>query len=603
MADYQVALPDGRSVVVTAGSEDEARSAAQNFLMREPSRPAASGPLAGTPFAADFKKAEDYATTRAINAVGGLAGLPQAAAHGLAQGVLWGYDKLGIPLGPESRTMLEGYANNPPPDIARQLLATTGKSESNLEGAIPGGRFIDKGIEAAIASRLTGGPVIPGFTGGVGSEAAAQLTKNLPPWIQIPSQVLGATVGYMLGNRLVTPLPSNLNPQKAETVQIAKNMNPPVPLSVAEETGRGTWLERLFNRVPGGIGNREKLQARQGTATDANALREAGYTLPPGETGVSIPVMRDVGQQAKTEFEAAKQMPGEVPLASTIAPTQRAVANYEDIMGQSSPTVTSAGEKITNYGTNFKPLPGLAPAGPVEPVLPRRLAAFMEGPPPATLNNEQYQGLRRQLGQTIDSLYAGGKDPTGARAVQAMRDSLDEAAQASLGPEKAAAWADARRHYFNFKVIEDAMNKGTIASRAEGTIGANALTRALKAQQGDNFYATTGGLNDVARVKEYLRDTFPNSGTPTLGAQIGAFLHPVTAIPAIGGVFGGSRVMTGGYGAGWLRDYLANQARAPEAALNWMNAIQSVPPAVLAASPSLGPRLLAPPQEPRLGPR
>jgi hypothetical protein len=134
--------------------------------------------------------------------------------------------------------------------------------------------------------------------------------------------------------------------------------------------------------------------------------------------------------------------------------------------------------------------------------------------------------------------------------------------EGSLGGDKLAAWKDARRHYYNFKVIQKAMNNGTTSARSEGTLGAGALTNALKRAQGDKFYETTGGLNDVATIKGYLRDTFPNSGTPTIGAQFAALANPFLG-GALGlGVNGASRAMTGGGPiSSVVRNYLANQVQ------------------------------------------
>jgi hypothetical protein len=176
------------------------------------------------------------------------------------------------------------------------------------------------------------------------------------------------------------------------------------------------------------------------------------------------------------------------------------------------------------------------------------------------LSNTQYQTLRKGLTEAIDGLYSA-KDTNGAKALQSMRTSLDDAVESSLGGDKLAAWQDARKHYYNFKVIQKAMNNGTTAARSEGTLGANALTGALKRAQGDKFYETTGGLNDVATIKSYLRDTFPNSGTPTIGAQLASVVNPLLGGSLWLGGNVASRAMTGaGPMSDIVRQYLANQA-------------------------------------------
>jgi hypothetical protein len=302
--------------------------------------------------------------------------------------------------------------------------------------------------------------------------------------------------------------------------------------------------------------------------------------------------MGNVGKQAGGEFDAAKNMAGTIDLTPTFPKVRESVAKYENIMdpAKRSPAVTTEAERILSKEApsrpTYPPLTASAvdnppptlenlttaiknaskPVGEAFDALPSLKGWFDKGPMAPMpkelpeLSSQQYQTLRKGLTEAIDGLYSA-KDTNGAIALKAMRTSLDDAVEASLGGDKLAAWKQAREHYFNFKVLQKAMNMGTASARSEGTLGANALTSALRQQQGDKFYQTTGGLNDIATVKGYLRDTFPNSGTPTIGAQAMAFNYPLWAMAPMAAVNLGQRAMTGGGPvSGLVRNYLANQA-------------------------------------------
>lgn len=454
-----------------------------------------------------------------------------------------------------------------------------------IEGKVNVGKMLDTGVQAIPGSFALGGGALPAMLGGMTSEAAGQATAGTP--YELPARIVGSLPGAYVGSKLTTPLPANLTPQQARAVELAKANG--VPLSVGQETGRGVAAERFFSRMPGGQGLAEKFAGRQGARTDEMALAEVGYK---GKE-VGQETLKGVARQAGDEFNAAKNMPGAIDLAPTFPKVREAVAKYEGIMdpARRSPAVTTEANRFLSKEPGPTPIPPLPAAEIVrrpkptldnlttavrnasKPVdeaferLPDDLTSWFRAAPrvpmpkaPPELSNVQYQTLRKGLTDAVDDLYRSG-DTNAAKALQAMRTALDDAAEASLGPDKLAAWKEARKHYFNFKIIEKAMNTGNASARSEGTLGTAALERALKSKQGDAFYRTTGGLNDVATIKGYLRDTFPNSGTPTIGAQLAAVANPLTGF-ALGGANNlAMRAMTGaGPISSVVRNYLANQS-------------------------------------------
>lgn len=528
-------------------------------------------------------------------------GAPRAIADTNEAIAKWTGNKLGFPETGAAVGQALRYVNPNPVlanvgptsagDFNQTVFGTLGVPEVNAGdnpaftvGGVNLGKAADVGAQAIPAAAAGAGSLLANFLGGATSELAGQATAGTP--YELPARIAGALPGAYLGSKITTPLPASLTPQQQRTVDLAKANN--VPLSVGQETGRGLGVERFLARMPGGQGVAERFAAKQGAATDELALAQAGFKGK--ELGQET--MKGLAKQAGAEFDAAKHMPGVIDLKSTFPKVREAVTKYETVMdpARRSPAVTTEANRILSKEApsrpTYPPLTASAVERPVtmdalttavrnasKPVneafdaLPTLKGWLDKGPmvpmPKALpeLSSVQYQTLRKGLTESIDGLYSA-KDTTGAKALQAMRSALDDAVEGSLGGDKLAKWQEARRHYYNFKVIQKAMNMGTASARSEGTLGANALTNALRRAQGDKFYETTGGLNDVATIKGYLRDTFPNSGTPTIGAQLAAVVNP-----AMGGTLGlganaASRAMTGGGPmSDIVRQYLANQAQ------------------------------------------
>jgi hypothetical protein len=486
-------------------------------------------------------------TTEGINNTlfgGGDSPRPQAQAFGVK------VPQMGLP---------EVDAGNNPSMTAHDPLGFMG-----IKGDVNFGKMLDTGAQAIPGALMLGGGILPAALGGVTSEAAGQATEG-SKW-EIPARVAGALPGVMLGTKLTTPLPANLSPEQARAVEIAKSQG--IPLSVSQETGRLKGVERSLARYPTSSSQFEELASKQGAASDAAALRTMGFE---GDN-VGTEAMKAATNQARGEFQSAINNIPRVELRPDFYNRSNAVrAAYEDLPGDS--TIASVvGKRIDDF---------------MDPKL-------VKGGPYPELSGEQFQAFRKGISDTVDKLYAlpMGQGATAAKALQNVRDALDDAAQASLPADAAEAMKKARANYANFKVIERAAGRGTVASRSEGTLAPSALTMELRKRQRDAFSHTTGGLNDVASVKQYLSDSFPNSGTPTVSAAQNLMTGGMFTSPAalagyavggpVGAVVGGAastvvgpnmaaRALTG---QGWatpagpllplpasvVRNYLANQA-------------------------------------------
>ncbi len=406
-----------------------------------------------------------------------------------------------------------------------------------LDATVNVGKILDAAPQA-LPAMVMGGGAIPSMLGGMVSEGAGQAAAGTP--YEIPARLAGGLAGYKAGQRVATPLPSSLAPEEARLVEIAKEKG--IPLTVGQETGRGRAVESALSRFPTSQGRMAEFADTQNVGVNKAALAEAGAT---GDR-LDPTTMNGVIKNASNDFEAAKNASGNVKLDTNF---------YRDL-----------NKTITGYLDN-------TPAGAQVPAVTKRATDFVNVPG-RELTGQQYQEFRRTLNDAASSVT----DVGASRALQGMRNALDDAMQASLPADQAAAWKEVRKNWANLKILTKATAGGSVDSRAAGNLSPSALSLALRSRQGaDRFASTEGGLNDVARMAGYLADTRPNSGTPSTLAMQSMFAGGPIGVGAMtGGVPGAmagagvaalpnlaARAMTGSQGFGWLRDYLANQSEVP----------------------------------------
>lgn len=503
--------------------------------------------------------------TQFTKGITGALGVPDTLGQLGERGAAWAGEKLGAPdlgrnIGAAIKNQITWGGVMPSTEgMNKAIFEKMGVPEVNLadnpaltltnplgiEGKVNLGKMIDTGLQAIPTAALGAGPAVakalPAFTAGVTSEAAGQATAD-SPW-EIPARLAGGFLGYKGGQRVVTPLPANLTPEQARMVELAKEKG--VPLSVGQETGRGRGLESALARFPTSQGRMADFADDQNTAINRLALKTAGAE---GDR-LDPTTMNRVMKQASSEFEAAKQTSGNIKLDTDF---------FRDL-----------NKTITNYLDN-------TPAAAQTPSVTKRAGDFLSAPG-RQLSGEQYQEFRRTLNEAAQSV----SDVGAKRALQGMRNALDDAMAASLPADQRQAWNAVRRNWANLKILTKAAAGGTVDSRAAGNLSPSALSMALRQRQGaDRFSSTEGGMNDIARLASYLADTRPNSGTPqTLLMQSMMTGGPIAGGAMAGGAPGAAlaagamaapnlmaRSMTG---SGWtpiaqmVRNYLANQAVDP----------------------------------------
>jgi hypothetical protein len=433
------------------------------------------------------------------------------------------------------------------------------KNPLGLGRDINAGAVLDAGVQAIPgmmmlpgAAQVAGGAraasvAVPAVAGGSASELAGQYAKDTP--YEIPARLAGGLAGALLGSRAVTPLPARLTDEQARLVQIADKAN--VPLTVGQRTGRLRGVESALARFPTSAG--QFANAADDQAVALNKLALSQMKAPEDITRLDPTSMTRAFSKASNEFEAAKNASGSIKLNPDFYQrVQKIGADYAESTPASS-QIAAVARRVDDF---FDP-------------------KLMKGGAYPELSGQQYQEFRRALNTAAQNTKS---DPTARNALKDLRGALDDAMEASLPADKAERWRTVRKNWAALKTLSKATAGGSQDSRTAGNLSPNALTQALRQSQGvDRFATTEGGLNDVARLASYLADTRPNSGTPqTLMTQnmlsLGALAGGGGAGFLAGGIPGAAavgvglatpnalaRAMTGSRGAGWLRDYLANQ--------------------------------------------
>jgi hypothetical protein len=189
IADY---LATQRGFDVGAARQSGYKDAEILAHLSPPQSPgAAAGALAGT--------AGGYLGTQAARTVGGLASLPGT----VAKGAEWAYRQIGLDpatiFGPQGAKVLSSMASDYPTadKIAGAALDAVGMKPVNLEGAMPGGKIVDTGVQGLMGTLMTGGTSLPamlaGAFGGAGSEIGGQLAEGTP--YEVPARLAGAVLG------------------------------------------------------------------------------------------------------------------------------------------------------------------------------------------------------------------------------------------------------------------------------------------------------------------------------------------------------------------------------------------------------------------------
>lgn len=144
------------------------------------------------------------------------------------------------------------------------------------------------------------------------------------------------------------------------------------------------------------------------------------------------------------------------------------------------------------------------------------------------ISGAEYQRVRTSLNNASKGAWAS--DPEKGRAIKAVREALDRAADKSISEADRAAWQTARAQWQNLKAIEEAA-KPVSADAVAGNISPAKLASALMKSNRNGMIYGQGDqtMPDLARIGQaFIKDQIPDSGT----AQRAMYQALLTGSPA-----------------------------------------------------------------------
>jgi hypothetical protein len=397
----------------------------------------------------------------------------------------------------------------------------------------------------AVGGQLAAMPASQAVSGAAGG-AVTEATGS--PMLGAAAALAAPAAGAFAA-RAVTPIPAAQSPGRRALVEQAARER--VPLSIGQQTGSPfiLKLEQRLSQMP---------------QTEARAAAEQQVQ----DAAFNAAVMRRTGEEAASAgpevIRAAKARAGGVIGEMANRNTLRVTPEMDAQLAQ------------------FEDSLQFVPSQSAEPLRARiaQIRGMMrpdaEGGVGMIIPGAAYREMDTELGQAVRN--AGGGD---LRAhLTKLREGLRSAMDASISPEDAASWQQARREYANIKVVEKAMG-GAGAGIAEGNVSPQSLRAAI----GGERYATgTADLEPLARLGQSVLRRPTDSGSPAgmavngllsgagpiANSAVGAAVGTALGSPMAGVIAGAaySHVMPKAVQSALLNPliqaYLRNQALSPQ---------------------------------------
>ncbi|HEV7455177.1 MAG TPA: hypothetical protein VGN96_00255 [Roseococcus sp.] len=483
MAQFEITAPDGRRFIITApegaAPEDVLRFAQQNMGQAAPEQPAAPqmGPLGQ--FGAGVNQ-------RLVEVAGALPSLYDR-----------GLQAVGLPrlFGNETQTATERMQGGlnaligepPAPQTTGQSLAR-GAGQGLVDAGtvlVPGAAVARAtapvagqapGLINRAATALTAQPAMQaaaGMAGGAVGEATGSPLAGLAAAVATPS-VVGAA------GRVITPVRNANSPARQALVAAAEREG--IPVTAGQATG-SRFLQNVESQL-------EQLPL---TAAPQRAIREAQ------EDAFIRAAMRRTGTDA-TDTGPATITAARDRIGGTIgAIANRNTLNYTP---QLDGELTQIADSL-----RFIPAEAAAPvAARIEQI--RGMVIPAQNGQGGAIPGAAYRMMDSQLGRSMRNTQNGDL----RAALGDLRDRLRVAMDASISPQDAAEWAQARREYANLMVIANAAGRAG-AGAAEGRMSPVALRQALDQSTGGGYVYGRGDLNELARMGQSVLRPPPDSGT------------------------------------------------------------------------------------------
>lgn len=365
-----------------------------------------------------------------------------------------------------------------PQTTAGQFARTAGQFVPGFAAA--GG--VQAGVGGVKRALGTAGGVGTGIGAGLGSEAAGQMTEGT--MLETPARIAGGLAGGMSANvltrRAVTP--RAIPPERAKMAQ----------------TLRKEGIDNLTEgQVTGNLGVQANERKANGFFRDQTAERT---------------------KQLEKLTQASLARVGVLAKRATPDVVDDAFFNlgkrFDDLASRNTLTVDQTfGQDVVSGIDEFMALGPATEKATALRAFVDRIGSTMT--PQGTIDGKAYKSLR----SAIETAARGSSDPDYARALRALKDSLDDAMERSMAASNSpdlGAWRDVRRKYRNILVVEDAVGS-TSASAAEGLITPEALRNAVKKKHGvRNMVRGKGDFEDLSRAAAGLMKDLPMTGAAPL---------------------------------------------------------------------------------------
>lgn len=526
-----VELPDGRIVSIDTDDSAVAASAASKFI-------AASGNAAATAndgYIGDIAKSGAIGAAKGAIGLAGLLGDLQASAPSFGKWIDNKVGAAGPKLTPEQEAYIAKYKH-----LGEARMPTADEIKSTIEGVTgdfykpktTAGQYAQTVGEflpaAAISPGGTGARLLSAVSGGLGSEAAGQLTQGsvAEPYARIVGGVLGGVAPSVIG-KAISPIGVSPERQKFVDTLRANGINPTAGQATGSEALK--YAESALGNAPGAGGRASAVEAKNMEALTSAVLARAGENASRASPDVINAMTARIGQQ----FEG---LSARNTLVADARFGQDLIDAAQKYIDRTLPNMRATGKK------NIE--------GIIHGVTDDMMQAG--GAMPGNL----YQSTRSRLGDMANA--ARQSDPPLSHALKGIQKSLDDAMERSIAaynPADTGLWKTAREQYKAMLVAKDAVS-GAGGNAAEGLISPLQLRSSVAKQNKDAYVKGRGDLADLARSAAAIMQPLPQTGTTPR-----AF---VTAIPSVaGGSLGamfGSPAGPGGAGFGALAGSMAGAA-------------------------------------------
>lgn len=486
MQVFQIQVPDGRVLDIEAADEATAMRGAQEWFATNAQPSAAPASSVAGPSASEKLGRELGLTARAVGptvagaAFGAALGAPFAgvgAIPGAAIGA--GIGTLAGPLsdvGVNLYNYFTGKNVSTPSEAQGRTMTAMGLPEpetpgERMRGAIARG-IVEAGAGAGgatAASRLlpevsqVARPVLQTMGAAptaqmAGGAAGAATGQGLIEAGFSPAEAfIGSIPAAMLGSRVVTPFPANLNQQQQALLQRAKERG--IPLTPSEATG-SLLLRDVETRLP-----MMSRSAQQEALNREVASSFGGTTL---------------GRDA---FNIAAGRIGNV---------------FDQVLGDTKLVIDTG----SNFKQRIQTIAGVMESelgADLPPKFAARVRDLLELP-------DNTLGPRLQAERTkLVKAEGAVTDPAKKEAITALREQIDDVIERSLTPENATDWRTARAEWRNLNTVMRAM--GTSAEGSQGNIDTQRLANELQRQYGKSRYQrgmTDPTLQEVSDIGQNL---------------------------------------------------------------------------------------------------